>query len=173
MKSKLLLIMSNAIKPFDLSRVETFFRMRKLDYSNDPDGSISRIIDHHTFTFRRIGESDDLLEIVGQWRIETPIEERPRLLVACNDFSRTTSIAKPYVVLNEMGKVHVFGEFVCDFTWGATDEQLHNSIRLGCNGIEELFRTLEVIFPEYKFVPPPPPPPKPQPNHFGVWGADF
>lgn len=165
--------MSNAIKPFDLSRVETFFRMRKLDYSTDPDGGLSRTIDHHKFTFKRIGESDDLLEIVGQWRIETPIEERPRLLVACNDFSRRTSLAKPYVVLNEMGKVRVFGEFVFDVTWGMTDEQLHNNIRLGISGVEELFDTLESIFPEYKFVPPPPPPPKVEPNHFGVWGADF
>jgi hypothetical protein len=99
-----------------------------LRHAMDSDGDLTvRWEACHLFFFH-YGDDDEVLQARMYLNRRFPVEMRPTLALALDDWNRTKLFPKAYTVLPDDGKVGICAEQVYDFQIGATRDQIHHTV---------------------------------------------
>ena len=124
-------------------------RLAALGYrvSTDDDGDIGGVWGQDRFWFLRMGSAREILQIRGRWRRTLPLEQRPDVLLALNDWNRDRIWPKAYL-RTEDGRTAVYAEVSVDLADGVTDDQIDAVIGRGLAAGGRLFGALAQQMPE-------------------------
>lgn len=124
-------------------------RLAALGYrvSTDDDGDIGGVWGQDRFWFLRMGSAREILQIRGRWRRTLPLEQRPDVLLALNDWNRDRIWPKAYL-RTEDGRTAVYAEVSVDLADGVTDDQIDAALGRGLAAGGRLFGALAQQMPE-------------------------
>jgi hypothetical protein len=113
-----------------------------LRHSIDEDGDLRVHWEKCTLFFFHYGNDDEVLQARMYLTRRFPVEMRPRLALALDDWNRTKLFPKAYTVLPDDGKVGICAEQCFDFEPGATRDQIHHTVGVW---IDTLLRFVEWV----------------------------
>lgn len=99
-----------------------------LRHSLDSDGDLCVGWQKCILYFFHYGDNDEVLQARMYLTRRFPVELRPTLALALDDWNRTKLFPKAYTVLPDDGKVGICAEQCFDFEAGATRDQIHHTI---------------------------------------------
>jgi hypothetical protein len=99
-----------------------------LPHSIDKDGDLRVVWDQCHLFFFHYGDDDEVLQARMYLTRRFPVEMRPTLALALDDWNRTRLFPKAYTVLPDDGKVGICAEQAYDFERGATRDQIHHTV---------------------------------------------
>lgn len=94
----------------------------------DADGDLAVKWPNCQLYFFQNGEENEVLQARMYLLRRFPVEMRPRLALALDDWNRTRLFPKAYTILPDDGKLGICAEHVYDFELGATRDQLHHTV---------------------------------------------
>jgi hypothetical protein len=101
-----------------------------LKHSIDPDGDLGVRWANCQMFFFYYGEQSEILQLRLYLTRRFPVEMRPALALALDDWNRTKLYPKAYTVLPDDGVVGICAEQAYDFHAGATRDQIHHTVAL-------------------------------------------
>jgi hypothetical protein len=113
-----------------------------LRHSIDEDGDLRVHWEKCTLFFFHYGDDNEVLQARMYLTRRFPVEMRPRLALALDDWNRTKLFPKAYTVLPDDGKVGICAEQCFDFEPGATRDQIHHTVGVW---IDTLLRFVEWV----------------------------
>ena len=99
-----------------------------LAHAIDEDGDLTVTFDNCHLFFFQYGDDDEVLQARMYLTRRFPVEMRPTLALALDDWNRTRLFPKAYTVLPDDGKVMICAEHAYDFAAGATRDQIHHTV---------------------------------------------
>jgi hypothetical protein len=94
----------------------------------DADGDLTVRWDNCSIFFFHYGEQREVLQARLYLNRRFPVEMRPTLALALDDWNRTKLFPKAYTVLPDDGMVGICAEQCFDFERGATREQIQHTV---------------------------------------------
>ena len=113
-----------------------------LTHAIDHDGDLQVQWEQNVFYFFHYGEQNEVLQLRLYLPRRFPVETRPALALALDDWNRTKLFPKAYTILPDDGMVAICAEHVYDFHVGATRDQIHHTVGVW---IESLLRFAEWV----------------------------
>ncbi len=113
----------------------------------DDDGDLTGTWDGSRFWFLLLGENDEIVQVRGRWQRQLPLDQRPAVSLALNDWNRDRIWPKAYV-REEEGLLALYSEVSADFEPGATEDQLAQILACGLGTGVQLFAALEATLPD-------------------------
>ena len=113
-----------------------------LKHKIDADGDLTVRWEKCSIYFFHYGDKRDVLQARLYLNRRFPVETRPTLALALDDWNRTKLFPKAYTVLPDDGMVGICAEQCHDFGGGATRDQIHHAIGVW---IESLLRFAEWV----------------------------
>jgi hypothetical protein len=99
-----------------------------LKHTIDEDGDLQVRWEKFQLYFFHYGDDNEVLQLRLYLNRRFPVESRPALALALDDWNRTKLFPKAYTVLPDDGMVGICAEQVHDFDVGATRDQIHHTI---------------------------------------------
>jgi hypothetical protein len=94
----------------------------------DEDGDLAVRWEKCSIFFFHLGEQNEVLQARMYLNRRFPVEMRPTLALALDDWNRTKPFPKAYTLLPDDGMVGICAEQSHDFELGATRDQIHHTI---------------------------------------------
>jgi hypothetical protein len=113
-----------------------------LKHKIDADGDLTVRWEKCSIYFFHYGEKREVLQARLYLNRRFPVETRPTLALALDDWNRTKLFPKAYTVLPDDGMVGICAEQCYDFEGGATRDQIHHTIGVW---IDSLLRFAEWV----------------------------
>jgi hypothetical protein len=99
-----------------------------LKHSIDEDGDLQVRWEKCSLFFFHYGDDNEVLQARMYLNRRFPVEMRPTLALALDDWNRTKLFPKAYTVLPDDGMVGICAEQAFDFERGATRDQIHHTV---------------------------------------------
>jgi len=99
-----------------------------LKHTIDQDGDLQVPWEKCQLYFFQYGEQNEVLQLRLYLTRRFPVETRPAIALALDDWNRTKLFPKAYTVLPDDGMVGICAEQVHDFHVGATRDQIHHTV---------------------------------------------
>jgi putative sensory transduction regulator len=99
-----------------------------LPHDIDEDGDLRVIWQKCHLFFFQYGDDNEVLQARMYLVRRFPVEMRPTLALALDDWNRTRLFPKAYTVLPDDGKVGLCAEHAYDFQSGVTRNQIHHTV---------------------------------------------
>jgi hypothetical protein len=99
-----------------------------LKHTIDDDGDLTVRWEKCSIYFFHYGDPPNVLQARVYLNRRFPVEARPTLALALDDWNRTKLFPKAYTVLPDDGMVGICGEQSFDFDRGATRDQIHHTV---------------------------------------------
>lgn len=100
----------------------------ELKHTIDQDGDLTVRWEHCSIFFFHYGEDEEVLQARMYLNRRFPVELRPTLALALDDWNRTKLFPKAYTVLPDDGMVVICAEQCYDFELGATPDQIKHTV---------------------------------------------
>ncbi len=113
-----------------------------LKHRIDADGDLTVRWANCSIFFFHYGDDREVLQARLYLNRRFPVEMRPTLALALDDWNRTKLFPKAYTVLPDDGMVGICAEQCHDFERGATRDQIHHTVEVW---IQTLLRFAEWI----------------------------
>lgn len=133
--------------PVTRARVADYLRERGYRFVVDEDGDLTGTWDGNRFWFLLLGDSQEILQVRGRWHRTLPLDARPALALALNDWNRERIWPKAYL-REEEGMIAVYAETSADLEAGANDAQLAQVLSCGLGTGVQMFLSFEATLPE-------------------------
>ncbi|MDR3202057.1 MAG: YbjN domain-containing protein [Bifidobacteriaceae bacterium] len=135
------------LQPLTRGRIEAALAAHDWTYHIDSDGGVCAYFDGNLFSFLREGPAQQILYVRGRWHQPIPIEIRPQLLLALDEWHLTRIWPKAFTWVDDDGKVWVHSEHSVDWGPGATDAQIATTLECSIFTSLALYRHLAERFP--------------------------
>lgn len=133
-------------RPLDRERIGDYLLERGYRFVVDDDGDLTGTWDGSRFWFLLLGDHQEILQVRGRWHRTVPLDQRPAVALALNDWNRERIWPKAYV-REEDGMLALYSEVSADFEPGATDLQIAQVVACGLGTGVQLFAALESVIP--------------------------
>lgn len=139
--------------PLSIDRIKEFLQKEDIAYAVMENGVVMAAFRSNRLYFSAQGERDEVLSVAGAWHISAPWNASNELWDTLNNWNKEHVFPKAYMVHDEDNdEADVRAEFNIDLEYGATDEQLGQSIRAAIATMMQLFKELESKYVIYAFV---------------------
>ncbi len=133
--------------PVTRARIADYLRQRGYRFVVDEDGDLTGTWDGNRFWFLLLGEGQEIVQVRGRWHRTLPLDARPALALAVNDWNRERIWPKAYV-REEEGSLAVYAETSADLEPGANDAQLAQILSCGLGTGVQMFVSFEGTLPD-------------------------
>lgn len=139
-------------RPLSRDRVGEYLLDRGYKFVVDDDGDLTGTWDGNRFWFLLLGEQQEIVQVRGRWHRVLPLEQRPALALAINDWNRERIWPKAYL-REEEGSLALYSEVSADFEPGVTDNQLAQVLACGLGTGVQMFAALDAMLPREDATP--------------------
>lgn len=133
-------------RPLSRDRVAEYLLDREYRFVVDDDGDLTGTWDGNRFWFLLLGDQREIVQVRGRWHRTLPLEQRPALALAVNDWNRERIWPKAYL-REEDGLLALYCEVSADFEPGVTDHQLAQVLACGLGTGVQMFTALDAVLP--------------------------
>ncbi|MCL2464817.1 MAG: YbjN domain-containing protein [Micrococcales bacterium] len=132
--------------PITRARVANYLARRGYRFVADDDGDLTGTWDGNRFWFLLLGNTREILQVRGRWHRTLPLEARPALALAVNDWNRERIWPKAYI--REEGiTLAMYAETSADLEGGVNDAQLAQLLSCGLGSGVQMFLSFAATIP--------------------------
>jgi hypothetical protein len=142
------------VRPLTRDRIGDYLLEHEYRFVVDEDGDLTGTWDGNRFWFLLLGDADEIVQVRGRWHRSLPLDQRPAVSLALNDWNRERIWPKAYV-REEEGMLALYSEVSADFEPGVSDHQLAQVLACGLGTGVQMFTTIEGLLPGDDAAPPP------------------
>ncbi|MDR1635577.1 MAG: YbjN domain-containing protein, partial [Bifidobacteriaceae bacterium] len=102
------------LRPLSHDRIKAALEAENWTFSVDSDGDIGGLWDSNIFYFFTYGEQKEILQIRGRWHQDLPIDLRPQVREALDEWHFAKIWPKGYTTVDDSGRVWVLAEHSVD-----------------------------------------------------------
>lgn len=140
---------AQSLAPISRERLEATLTDLEITYGEDEDGDLIAGFEGHPCWFRITGPDD--LEIAfsfnGRWRGAVPVQELPEAVMSVNEWNATQMFPRALCVEDGEGQVIFGADYLHDYEFGVTDQQLRNDVQIAVTTALNYFAFLDESFP--------------------------
>ncbi|QPK81063.1 YbjN domain-containing protein [Schaalia sp. ZJ405] len=138
----------NVLRPLSRDRLSGLLDVRGWHWFIDKDGDLGGNWGRGQFYFMPVGDSQEMLQIMGSWNKTAPSERLDDIRGFITRWHRERLWPKCYHRIDDEGEVRVICDNVVDWEQGATDAQLLQQIDCAISTALDFFRSLEEFLGE-------------------------
>lgn len=141
---------SESLGPITQQRLETALDALEVNYGHDDDGDVIAGFDGNPCWFRLSGPGEEEIAFTfnGRWKAWLPSERWLEALELANEWNASRMFPRALCVRDDDGDVILGVDYVVDYEFGVTDQQLRNDISIAITTTVDFFEQQDAAFPE-------------------------